>query len=182
MQAPEYDDLHWLAFRYVSDEMSPDESGAFEQRLEVDQAAREAVAGAVEMGQAVVACRTDAVPILRVRRRWVHWAAGMAACLAVAIVGSHGARLWRTAPAGDGSFVPSKLAPDAGQGLAIAWLMSDAHVEPADVRPDGWETVIATGPDEGTLTGNEADEPEVPGWMFQAVAADADANMRGDLN
>ena len=46
--------LEWLAFRYVTDELTELEREAFEVRLADDQAAREAVAAAVELTQAVV--------------------------------------------------------------------------------------------------------------------------------
>ena len=49
------DELEWDAFRYVANELSADESTAFEQRLADDQEAREAVAHCVEMTHAVVA-------------------------------------------------------------------------------------------------------------------------------
>lgn len=46
-------ELSWLAFRFVAGELSGDELAAFEQRLEVDQGAREAVAEMVELTTAV---------------------------------------------------------------------------------------------------------------------------------
>jgi hypothetical protein len=50
-------ELPWLAFRYVSGEMAGDEAAAFEDRLDQDQEAREAVAQAVELVGAVAALR-----------------------------------------------------------------------------------------------------------------------------
>ena len=47
-QAPD-DDLAWLAFRYVAGELDPEESAAFEHRLDREQPAREAVAEAVAL-------------------------------------------------------------------------------------------------------------------------------------
>src|SRR4051794_39341070 len=46
-------DTPWLAFRYVSGEMGPEEAEAFERRLDEDQGAREAVAEAVALAGAV---------------------------------------------------------------------------------------------------------------------------------
>jgi hypothetical protein len=43
------DDLAWLAFCYVADELAAEERERFEERLAVDQAAREAVAAAVAL-------------------------------------------------------------------------------------------------------------------------------------
>ncbi len=45
------DDLDWLAFRYISDELAESERDSFEQMLAEDQAAREAVACAMEQAQ-----------------------------------------------------------------------------------------------------------------------------------
>ncbi len=43
--------LPWLAFLYVSEEMSPDETADFEERLLTDQSAREAVAQAMAIAE-----------------------------------------------------------------------------------------------------------------------------------
>ena len=63
------DDLSWLSFRYVAGELSGDELAAFEQRLEVDQAAREAVAEMVELTTAVqCVASTDVTNAVESRR------------------------------------------------------------------------------------------------------------------
>ena len=49
------EELDLLAFRYIAEELSDDERGAFELRLADDQGAREAVARAVELSQASLA-------------------------------------------------------------------------------------------------------------------------------
>src|SRR4051795_8989868 len=46
-------DTPWLAFRYVTGEMGPEEAEAFERRLDDDQGAREAVAEAVALAGAI---------------------------------------------------------------------------------------------------------------------------------
>ena len=61
---PHDDDLAWLAFRYVAGDLDPDESAAFERRLDHDQPAREAVAEAVALMAGVV----HAAPALRSTR------------------------------------------------------------------------------------------------------------------
>ncbi|MBX6311987.1 MAG: transposase [Isosphaeraceae bacterium] len=66
-------DLPWLAFRYVCGELDDRESAAFEARLDHDQAAREAVAEAVELIGAVVSAPrglAGTVPVLSRRQRW----------------------------------------------------------------------------------------------------------------
>ena len=104
------DSLDWLAFRYIAGEMTVAESTVFEERLESDQAAREAVAAAVELVGALAACDpADQVeveigtrsgdpvglagPRSTVRPSWrvmASWAVGGAiACLALAAVVDH---------------------------------------------------------------------------------------------
>src|SRR5687768_10629116 len=89
MSQHESADLDWLAFQYISDELPPDEALRFEERLETDQAAREAVAEAMLLLQAVAAGAKIAGPAPR-QRYWLQkagWAAiGAAACLAVVFV------------------------------------------------------------------------------------------------
>jgi hypothetical protein len=53
MVTEEHADLDWLAFRYVAGEMPAAECELFEQRLALEQAAREAVAAAVELTAAI---------------------------------------------------------------------------------------------------------------------------------
>lgn len=96
-------DLDWLAFRYVANEMDADELTAFETRLGEDQAAREAVARAVELGYAVATVSLNheviagssvstAEVAASANRGWLKpfaWmSAGAAACL-VAVLLSH---------------------------------------------------------------------------------------------
>lgn len=53
------DDLDWLAFCYVADELESSERDEFEKRLAEDQQAREAVEKAVSLGQIVYATRGE---------------------------------------------------------------------------------------------------------------------------
>ena len=90
-------ELNWLAFRYVAGEMSADECAEFETRLADDQAAREAVASAVELTQTMACAANDscdiAAPEIVVRKRgravrgrrllWV--GLGAAACLTLVV-------------------------------------------------------------------------------------------------
>jgi len=50
---PVRDELHWLAFRYISGELTETEAQAFESRLESDELAQTAVARAVRLTYAV---------------------------------------------------------------------------------------------------------------------------------
>jgi len=51
--------LEWLAFCYVADELDADERQQFEQRLSEDQSARDAVANAVSLSQFVYAAHRE---------------------------------------------------------------------------------------------------------------------------
>ena len=92
-------DLNWLAFRYVAGEMSGDECAEFETRLADDQAAREAVASAVELTQTISCAATDSESVVTaqsrgrvadnqaVRGRRLLWLAlGVAACLTLVVL------------------------------------------------------------------------------------------------
>jgi hypothetical protein len=58
---PAHDSLDWAAFRYVAGELALEEWATFEDRLANDQAAREAVAAAIELNAALrIAVLTDA--------------------------------------------------------------------------------------------------------------------------
>lgn len=84
------DELDWLAFRYVSNELAETECSAFEARLADDLLAQEAVARAVETTHAVVALMDpmEAAPAVaphRSHRRQLWWslAGTLAAVVAV---------------------------------------------------------------------------------------------------
>jgi len=57
------DKLHWLAFRYVADELDATEASEFESLLATDQAAREAVARAVEVTTQIRQALANAVVV-----------------------------------------------------------------------------------------------------------------------
>jgi len=63
MTTPEYSELQWLAFQYVSGELSTAAAAEFEQQLAGDQAACEAVAQAVLLTSAIhTACAASPAP------------------------------------------------------------------------------------------------------------------------
>ncbi len=160
-------DLHWLAYRYVADEMSNDEREAFESRLAEDQAAREAVAASVELIGAVVMAERLA-PAARTRRPRVRTWYAAAACLALAVGGS----VWALRPRTPG--VPGVVArpqmPTNG-AVALAWSGLQASGEdesPASSDLIAWidEPVNAT---DGSML-SSADESSLPGWLVEAAA------------
>ena len=83
-------ELFWLAFRYVSGELTPAEADAFERRLDHDQQAREAVAEAVGLASCVASLPAETPQVLSLHRgrsfrSLVVLAAAVAACVLVAV-------------------------------------------------------------------------------------------------
>lgn len=163
-------DLTWLAFRYISDEMTAEEQAAFEERLACDQQAREELAQVVELAQAA-AVRPQVVTVTAAhswsgRLGWM--LSGTVACLLLISV-VEGWQRYRAELAGlfrggsDRSLVES-LQPE---GLALAWASAQSAGETLSVV-DSEPTVVAV---------NEPLEApvEVPDWLLAAVTAQQQA-------
>jgi hypothetical protein len=182
-------DLDWLALQYVSGEMNEVESAEFEERLADDQAAREAVASAVELVQTVSAAEhLVELPIVTTAARQASWwrsvawlaiAGGVAASIAlVAMLGSM--------PHDDGDNSTAELAAPstmkaADQTLAAAWVetFEDASLavdptldfamdSPADERAE-LESLLAD--DSATVA--------APDWMVSALAGMSGLDLEG---
>lgn len=194
------DELNWLAFRYVANELSGDERDAFELRLVEEQAAREAVAAAVELSQAVLLVEESAVRPAPAPRSWRLAAAwmslGACVCLAVVFAGrffdrdvesdrmamfaaespEELASLWsQTRQAGadrvaDGQFSYGQLSYGQLSGEADSQVLSD--VEPIAETVADMDNLATAGDDEeGVAT---SDLPRgTPSWMIVAVRATA---------
>jgi hypothetical protein len=163
-QHQERQQLAWLAYRYVADELSADEASDFEERLAVDQSAREAVAEVVRLSAAVQALPSEAfydrelAPSLwRQRACWA--ALGAAACLLLTL----GAQflLGRASPTGN-------QARGEPTPLALAW--AEAHSAAGD-SPE-----VAQQDDSFDASQAMLDEPtedaatwDAPGWLLDAV-------------
>ncbi|MBC7851853.1 MAG: hypothetical protein IAF94_00310 [Pirellulaceae bacterium] len=65
-------DREWLAFRYVAGELTGDDAAAFEAELETSQVAREAVARAVELTQAIAMAESHNVELVESAARMTH--------------------------------------------------------------------------------------------------------------
>lgn len=170
--------LDWLAFQYVAGEMSPPEADAFEARLLDDQHAREAVAAAVELCQAVEATcsmASDAVPatVLSASRSatWMVPAAwltlGAAACLLV-VASIH----WLDSSTPPASKWVASSASEHDLELALAW--SDVR----ELQSQGFEADPAIDNDDDSLESSFSDEIEsessdpldAPSWIVNALA------------
>lgn len=166
--------LEWLAFCYVADELSPAERAAFEKRLVDDQAAREAVALAVELSlatelvfseDATIVAAQKQLQVASPKRGW--WSVALACGGLLALI------------------VINKLAWQPGENhtqsrdLAIAWsetraaYPTSAMVESREEATDeATETVTFV---DDALLGPDG-EIALPTWMIAAVS-EAQSNM-----
>lgn len=170
-QAPD-DDLAWLAFRYVAGELDPDELADFEDRLDRDQPAREAVAEAVALAAGVVraAPALRSTPGLRPRaRRAAAVVLAAAACLALASVPR-----WVQFRPHDNAPGARTAATGTGPAVALAW--SGLREEAAEApRPDDSTAPLddleadAVTPIETTADAGDLVEG-LPVWLIDAVS------------
>ncbi|MFK7768876.1 MAG: hypothetical protein AB8B55_16770 [Mariniblastus sp.] len=180
-QLNEDNDLQWLAFCYIAEELSEPETAQFEARLETDQAAREAVSNAVAQGQLVFAAIesdgsslseqstaekkqiADASNGLRsnTRRSAVLFAAAAALLMMV------GGWAWM-------NFQPTSPIASDTEGLAEVWVdtlvaMSDDSTSPEGLLMDESEFEL-----ENSLVANSVNEDFVvetdsEDWMYVAL-------------
>ncbi len=179
-------DLDWLAFRYLSGEMTAEEHAAFEENLAESQPAREAVAAAVLLAQAVAltekswpdGTRAELVPARLAARgpTWrgrLGWAlAGAAASLFI----GWGLQLWR-----DSSRAPNLVAQNRPvnhedlSALARQWTVAgdfdpeNADDENADHR--GVEDPMGEGQSLLVLAADLFDDLVAPDWLLSAVSS-----------
>ncbi len=193
MTTEERNHLDWLAFRYIADEFSDAERAEFEQQLADSQPAREAVASAVELTEAIaVAGAVEELTVAAApsverphRSRWmrrVAWLSmGAAACLALVFVCQGfviGPMVGQQSDeSADGGVAVRKTAsPD----LAIAWSQTRAELE---VGSEGsWTWALAAdsaGPDDPYIADDlplsdvlvdEGSTVAAPDWMLAAVS------------
>ena len=162
----EHEDLDLLAFRYIAAEMTAAEAEAFELRLADDQAAREAVARAVELAQAVACTRQETIPLHRNDRsplgtdrtrsasrlrRTVRWMVAAAASVAICVFGYQAIRH-----------------PSEAKTLAKLW--AKARIGQDWTEPDG--ELLA---DLDDAMADDDSDVAVPAWLIEAVqGADSD--------
>ena len=175
-------ELFWLAFRYSIGEMSPDEALDFEERLDFDQEAREAVAEAVELGAATELAETQ-LPEPYFILPWFLRPASLLAALERADVRERTAKVGGIA-----------LAAAACMALAIAGFSRFGRETSATLSPEDrqlaniWATSGEFDPaaaderdpalDPGALVGFELLSDELAMAMLDESGADADATGR----
>ncbi len=181
-------DLQWLAFRYIAGEMTAEETAAFEQQMQTDLAACEAVAAQVELSETVLAATrlqpvTTAGPVASGRNAW-KWsylaavATAVAACLLAFVAGG-----WLAENnTGDTPEIAQPAAADAvSPELATQWSnarhdLKEAWLHPLPADPPAVDETLEAiaGIDEDSDDQNSddavADDYGAPSWMLAAVA------------
>jgi hypothetical protein len=183
-------DLNWLALRYVTGEMADAELAAFEETLADSQPAREAVAAAVLLAQAVVlAERTPASvttagltvgrPSWRGRLAWA--LVGAAASLLLA----GGLQLWREARQAPNPVGHHQSAGvDDLSNLAIQWTAAgDFEFDVADnggsERRD-FDDSAAEGRGAFTIA-DLFEDLAAPDWLLTAVSSETRSPMAAPM-
>ncbi len=182
MKPEEYNELDWLAFQYLTDELSEDERQAFEARLADDQFAREALAKSVDLTQTLAAAESFEQPkpaAREVERRAIRWqrvawfSATMAGCLALALV--YQLVIHRSNATSVAQGWGTGAAKSDAEQLALLWVDQLSLAEP--VEPN--EQIVGASEIEGESETDEPLEPvdtlgaigevETPDWMLAAV-------------
>ena len=156
MTKPQADaELAWQAFRYLANEMTSNEHHAFEELLDRDQPAREALARMVELSAAV-----QASPAITFERRvppsllaagWM--SLGAAACLAIMFS-------WQSLTQADFRGVETTSSSHDSQ-VALAW-------SPAEQDPnDNDEGIPTSSPDS-----ESSSDFATPSWLMAALTGD----------
>jgi hypothetical protein len=174
----ERDELAWLAFQYVAGELPAAAADQFEERLALDQTAREAVAQSVELYHAVAAVEaatTVGVVTIAAKEKstwsqrlvWLSTGAAAAALLAVATWNANGLL------SSFNSKVSSK--PGVSPDLVKAWTAVRADLARADEEATSDETSrpMASDLTDAELAAIVEEElalpMDTPSWMTAAV-------------
>jgi hypothetical protein len=166
-------EVEWLAFSYAAGELTEADAEQFELRLADDQAAREALARAVELTQVVAAaeaqCGDLVVPASMVRSDWslrLSWmATGGVAALLLAV-------LWSGVIGPKWQIAETRFHSQSRQHLAMAWYETGAEL--ASVRETGlWLTNGVSESEEAAGDYVPMDEgvDEAPSWLTAAVVS-----------
>ncbi|GAB4150157.1 MAG: hypothetical protein Tsb009_24820 [Planctomycetaceae bacterium] len=191
-------DLEWLAFRYISNEMSSEEAEAFEQRLADDQDAREAVSQSVQVSHALVTLSSNQNPVLsekklspgpaRSRIPAGIWSIGGIAVALAAICFAFllGMQFHKNSSSELARQSPKSGLKDAGvkqssstnqiadttssDSIITAWLEVEADVVPV-ISGNEESLLAADSPDEGSLSPDETEENF--DWLLAAIDANS---------
>jgi hypothetical protein len=173
MTTDHHKDLDWLAFCYAAGDLDSADAEAFEARLADDQAAREALARAVELSQIVAAAETQtgdfATPAARTSLDWnrhLSWIAvgGLASLLIALLWSGFVGPTWHTAQ--------NRLTAQSRYQLAMAW--NKTRSEFSGINDAGlWLPLAGNDVDDEAATSEMAADDEAvadfPSWMTAAV-------------
>lgn len=165
------DELAWLAFQYVAGDFSPAGAEQFEERLATDQAAREAVAEAVELLHAVRAAEASE-PVVAVAARQTIWSqklvwisTGAAAAVAL-VAGVLSINQW-------GGFSPSQTERNVASvspALADAWSAVRNEYDGEESTPHSVSaSAVLTEAELAIAEEDLAASIETPSWMTAGV-------------
>jgi hypothetical protein len=147
--------LVWQAFRYLANEMTANEHSAFEEQLDCDQPAREALAQMVQLSAAVQA--SPAVTFQsRVAQplRAAGWMSlGAAACLAIMFS-------WQSLNPADVRVAEPAGSPQDSQ-VALAW-------SPVEQTPSDNDESFSTS----SLDSDSSSDFATPSWLIAALSAE----------
>jgi hypothetical protein len=194
----EQNELDWLALQYIAGDLDSVATERFELRLADDQAAREAVARAVELTQVVAAAESQSAPLEYVtpagksagEQRSSDWstrlswmAIGGLLSLLVAVLATSG--LFNRQPAG-GSGINGSGVNGSGE-LAAAWSLTREELTAAEAESIGplhpISLALSDSDDEATEAVDEALLlVDTPSWMTAAVAGVAGQGSAGSPN
>lgn len=178
--APRDEDLDWLAFQYVTDELSTEDRIQFEDRLAHDLHACEAVARVTQTLESTAFALAVAVPVVaslshpaqapsrkpttRPARR------GMAVAVTAAALLVAAGLWWNFGGSSTTTPVASDDAGDRAQEIVSAWAAHGDAGESEDlvVRPLSLD--------------DDASDLSVPGWMMKAVAQTDDGDSEMEEN
>jgi len=169
MKDQEAADINWLAFQYLSAELDADQVEWFESLLAEDQTAREALAAAVELTDAIVACRQQELVVApsektsssRYHPLW--WmAAGAALCLMAVLIGN----AIRNDPVSNETAKVSSVSPAS---LAITWEETQTVMNEQSLVPPTEGLFEEQGLEDELTDSAILDEPETPSWMESAL-------------
>lgn len=153
---PDDPDLPWTAFRYIAGELPPEEAAAFEARLGDDQAAREAVAAAVELAGAVALLGPVETIPMRPRRRVTRATAWVATGIAAGLLLGFGLDRLVLHP-------PATLGPRMAEEVVFTW--SNLRRQTTESDPLAYQLALNDEPaDPGMDSGGDE---EVPSWMAE---------------
>jgi hypothetical protein len=169
------DNLNWLAFRYVANELDPTESSEFELRLMTDQTAREAIAAAVGATTRMRLALGDAVVVTAAsqRTRWGRKSTrvaivAMGSCLTLLLA----VALLRpsVSPTGIVSQSAVNEPTDSRAELAFAW--AEVRYQLAEFQPAA-NAVMADAMDPVAIALRDSESEQslvAPNWMLAALA------------